>query len=244
MEKNTRYFTYCYENDTTIEYVTTGLYAGLTCSYTSEDPAYGTDTLHYNAEPSECMEQLAYEMLQEVTEALDYRDSGEEMPRELKLTYDEYANSTLIAVEHALQRITKDFSPVLTNVSGNKIRLVTVKEACDIILESIAKYEDVEYDIVSEIEDHPIEYFAGKYYEGINYAVRWFDLGMVDGNKFDRIVVIAHWGGGYAETMYIDADEASYSRDELIKKMCSQVYAKPDEKIVLERIEKKGGDKK
>ena len=60
MEKITKYFSNDYENDTTIEYVNTGLYSMLNCSFTSEDPDYGTDTLHYNAEPANGMERMVF----------------------------------------------------------------------------------------------------------------------------------------------------------------------------------------
>ena len=36
MEKITKYFTHDYENDTTVEYVNTGLYSMLNVSFTSE----------------------------------------------------------------------------------------------------------------------------------------------------------------------------------------------------------------
>ena len=68
MEKITKYFKHDYENDTTIEYVNTGLYSMLNCSFTSENPDYGTDTIHYTAEPAVSMEQMAYEMGIEITD--------------------------------------------------------------------------------------------------------------------------------------------------------------------------------
>lgn len=109
MEKITKYFKYSYENDTTVEYVNTGLYSMLNCSFTSEDPDYGTDTIHYTATPVESMEKMAYDMLQEVTDFLDYRDGSVEAPRcDVQNDYGEYSNSTLIAIEYALNEMIKE----------------------------------------------------------------------------------------------------------------------------------------
>lgn len=108
MEKITKYFTHDYENDTTIEYVNTGMYSMLNCSFTSEDPNYGTDTIHYTSVPVKSIEQMAYEMLGEVTDFLDWRDGTVEAPRcDVQNDYGEYSNSTLIAIEYALADIIK-----------------------------------------------------------------------------------------------------------------------------------------
>ena len=73
MEKITKYFKYCYANDTTVEYVNTGLYSMLNCSYTSEDPDYGTDTIHFAMKENASMERIAYEIFLVLTRSAGSR---------------------------------------------------------------------------------------------------------------------------------------------------------------------------
>lgn len=105
MEKITKYFKYSYENDTTVEYVSTGLYSMLNCSFTSEDPDYGTDTLRSDpAIPPKPREQMAYEMAKEIAAYLDATEDGDRRYSDAPYArkYDDYSNSTLYAIEKAL----------------------------------------------------------------------------------------------------------------------------------------------
>lgn len=112
MKKTADYFCYCYDNDTTVEYVDAEHYSMLNISFTSEDEDAGTETIHSDtAVPSKPIEQIAYGMLQELTEYMDMCDEGKwkDIPYELHMKYDQYMNSTRIAAENALQQITKGY---------------------------------------------------------------------------------------------------------------------------------------
>ncbi len=78
------YHTHDYTDDTVIEFRITGDRSELELSYTSEDPDYGTETLVYGAEPAETFEDLARELLKELTAYIDYAYSptyyGDEKP--------------------------------------------------------------------------------------------------------------------------------------------------------------------
>ena len=127
MEKITKTFEYCYENDTTIEYVNTGLYSMLNCSYTSEDPDYGTDTIHYGvgSKSVRSMKQMATDMLREVKDFLDYRDGVIESSLVCDIDYDDYSSSTLIAIEYALNSIIEEETKMEANhyAIGAKVRV-------------------------------------------------------------------------------------------------------------------------
>lgn len=197
MEKITKYFSNDYENDTTIEYVNTGLYSMLNCSFTSEDPDYGTDTLHYNAEPANGMERMAYEMLQEITQFLDCMDCGAKPPRELGLTYGDYSNSTLIAIEHALQQIIGDFHPTKWYM-----RITEASEMfARVLLEDRTK-------VFSFSESDELE--ANGNPDNHEDTGGWFGIKRIDGffdNTPDEfIVAVGHYGGGGVAFGYVDED--------------------------------------
>lgn len=113
MERITKYFSHDYESDTAIEYVNTGMYSMLNCSYTSEDPDCGTDTLHYNADSVKPFEQLAYEMAKEIETYLDATEDGTHRKSNAPYarSYEEYFTSTLYAIEKALKDISKNYRP-------------------------------------------------------------------------------------------------------------------------------------
>lgn len=212
MEKITKYFSCDYHNDTTIEYTKTGLYSGLTCSFTSEDPAYGTDTLHYNSEPAESIEVLSYEMLQEITQYLDCRDSGDEPPRELELVYGEYSNSTLIAIEKALQEIVGDFHPTkwyMTILNASKMIAKALHEDRTKVF---AFSESCEEEAKGDPENH-------------KDTGGWFGIKRIDG-FFDNepeefIIAVGHYGGGGVAFGY--ADFGMQDEEELANIVCDAI---------------------
>lgn len=241
MEKITKYFKYSYENDTTIEYVTTGLYSMLNCSYTSEDPDYGTDTIHYTSVPVKSIEQMAYEMLGEVKDFLDWRDGMIDASRsDVQNDYDQYSDSTLIAIEDALTDISKDYSPVVLSRDGNEMRFVNVCEFADLVMDSIINHEKVYYDVATgDINDLSLQDVANGKGEVMWCGVKWIPLDMFDGTSFDWFVLIGHWGGGFAEAMYFNSNEREYFKDELIKKMKYEFDVSTAEKIAIEIIKQK-----
>ena len=111
MEKITKYFKYDYENDTTIEYVNTGLYSMLNCSFTSEDPDYGTDTLHWTSSKPVPIAQIAYEMKNRLSGYLNRTDDGiyRKADDSDNYLFGDYSNSTLYAIEKALHEIAEGY---------------------------------------------------------------------------------------------------------------------------------------
>ena len=86
----------------------------LNCSFTSEDEDYGTDTIHSSpATPPKPREQMAYEMAQEIAAYLDatgdgtYRKNGAPYEKQ----YGDFSNSTLYAIEKALNELAGDYKP-------------------------------------------------------------------------------------------------------------------------------------
>lgn len=110
MVKITKYFTHCYDYDTTIEYVNTGLYSMLNCSFTSEDPDYGTDTLHWTSSKPVHIAQIAYEMKNRLSRYLNRTNDGTYRKADDSDNYlfGDYSNSTLYAIEKALNEIVEE----------------------------------------------------------------------------------------------------------------------------------------
>lgn len=188
MEKITKYFKHDYENDTTIEYVNTGLYSMLNCSYTSEDPDYGTDTIHFTATPAESMEQMAYNMLYEIKDFLDYRDGSVEAPRcDVQNDYGEYSNSTLIAIEYALADLSKGFN--LTK------RYATIRDASEWIAKELIVDRRKEFAFCEsdyeEAKGNPLEHKE----EGGWHGVKRID-GFFDNDPEEFIIAVGYYGGG------------------------------------------------
>lgn len=243
MDMKVQHFDHDYKNDTTIFYVSTGLYSALLCSFVSEDPDCGVETINYQTmDKPVSSAQLAYELLCEIKDVLDYRDGKVEcttkVPVERLDDYDDCTTTTLIAFEHALTIFSDGYVPVVRNKAGNVIRIVTIEEAAGFVLENIAHNSAmIGFDVLSgDIDGHDITEYVESSNGGIYYGIRWMPLDVLDANKEDKIVIIGHYGGGCAESMYVNAKEAKCSKDELIQKMCQEFEATPGEKIVLETI--------
>ena len=254
MEKIARAFEYDYENDTTIEYFNTGLYAGLNCSFTSEDPAYGTDTLHYNSEPADTMEALAYEMLEEIRYYLDATNDG--MNRvdvnvdptarsaELELVYGEYSNSTLYAIEKALAEISKDYRPgPVINRSGHQIQVLTIEDVAKAIKNTVMETTNVKFNLGVGVEDHSVQYFIKEERDLYWYGVKLLpnDENLFDGCEFyrDYIFMVGYFGGGNVAMAYFCNEYMSleeWDGEELVEAICKSLDMKRDEKILLETI--------
>jgi hypothetical protein len=255
MKKTTDYFYYCYENDTTVEYVDAEHYSMLNVSFTSEDEDAGTETIHSDpAVPAKPMEQMAYEMLQELKEYMDMCDEGKwkDIPHELHMKYDQYMNSTRIAAENALQQIAKDYEPVVRNKDGNLVRIMTVRDAAKLIRDIAAETKDVKVDfgvsVGEQIEDRPLKYYAEHNGDVAWFGVKqiWNGADLFDGTGFDTdyIFIVGHYGGGCISTAYFCSDDyehiTEWDAEELVKAMCESADVDPDEKILVEVIEKKG----
>ena len=200
MEKITKHFKYSYDNDTTIEYVNPGLYSMLNCSFTSEDPDYGTDTIHYGvgSKSVRTMEQMAFDMLREVKDFLDYRDGEIERPLVCNIDYDDYSASTLIAIEYALTEISKNYSP--------KKWYATIADASERIAKELLKDRTKVFSFCEsdrlEASTDPEKHQDG----GGWYGIKRID-GFFDNEKSEFIIAVGHYGGGGVAFGYVDADE-------------------------------------
>ena len=255
MRKSHFTYTHDYENDTTIEYVDTGLYSMLNCSFTSEDPDYGTETIHYVSKTSKPDDQLAYEMRKELKKYLDFKESynGHDLIepdiRELRCKYGDFINTTLYAVEGALQELSVGYTPEVRTPDGNLIQIVTVEEAAKIIATACAEKRNVHFDfgvsIGTPIEDQPLTDFATGHADCSWYGIRRIvnDEKLFDdwGPTTDYIFIVGHYGGGNIATAYFASDEyrdiSKWDGAELADAICESADAKSDERIVLETIE-------
>lgn len=237
MEKITKYFKHDYENDTTIEYVNTGLYSMLNCSFTSEDPNYGTDTIHYTANLVESMEKLAYDMLYEVKDFLDYREGSVEAPRcDVQNDYGDYSNSTLYAIEKALHDISKDYHPgkwYMTVLDASWFMATKMME------DRTASFGFCEVN-ADEAKGNPMDHDP---MSGGWYGVKRID-GFFDNDPDEFIVAVGYFGGGSVELAYADnemADRATCAQ-KLMKAICRATGEGANCWLYVEQDEKKEGN--
>lgn len=241
MEKITNTFTHEYENDTTIEYFNTGLYAGLICSFTSEDPDYGTDTLHYNSEPATTMEALAYEMLEEIRDYLDTTDDG--MRRggassKLNLVYGKYSSSTLCAIEKALAEISKDYTP-----PKQTKWFMTIEKASKMIAEKMLSHECDNFCFCTSCEEEKENCdpssFKGECWYGIKRIPGFFD-----NSPSEFIVACGYYGGGNCSFAYVWAEDTDtiLPAETISKAICESTGGKPNDIIFIEEDKENGND--
>lgn len=241
MEKITKTFTHDYENDTTIEYFNTGKYAGLICSFTSEDPDYGTDTLHYNSEPADTMEALAYEMLEEIRDCLDTTDDGMRRggaSRKLDLVYCMYSNSTLYAIEKALAEISKDYTPrkqtkyfMTIENAGDKIAQKMLSHECEVFSFCMSNEHDKK-------NCRPSSY-KGDFWYGIKRIPGFFD-----NMPEELIVACGYYGGGNCSFAYVWAEDTDtiLPAETISKAICESTGGKLSDIIFIEEGKENGND--
>lgn len=235
MEKITKYFTHDYENDTTVEYVNTGLYSMLNVSFTSEDEDAGTETIHSDsAVPPKSMTEMAYEMLLEVADYLDKCDDGNysKIGTEAKMKYGNHMNSTRIAVENALQQITKDYIPK----NGRKWFL-TIKDAGKLIADKMLKGECKSFSFC-ESSEYELETFrlCPDKYEGCGwYGIKRID-GFFDNSPEEFIIACGYYGGGNCTFGYTWAEDTDtlFHSQEVAKAICDATGNELTDIIYLE----------
>lgn len=186
MERIVKYFDNIYPNDTAIEYVKTGLYSMLNCSYTSEDPDYGTDTIHYVVNACVPMEKIAYDLLNEISTFLDCREDRSDEIIKTQNDYTQYGNTTLYSIEHSLMTITKEYIPRL---------YATIREASYIVARALSDDVDAVFSFTEsdreEAKENPEEHKSDGGWYGIRRINRLFDS---DYHEF--LVAAGYWGGG------------------------------------------------
>ena len=222
MEKITKNYKFNYDNDTTIEYVNTGMYSMLNCSFTSEDPDYGTDTLHFTLDEEKTLsdipsiEELAFRMGKQIREYLDATDDGiyrtDDAPYARE--YDEYSNSTLFAIEKALHEIIRE--PHLNN-NGHYFRIGAFKDIIDEIRDALV---DKTVSAIYVATDFPEDY------DGYDpeKAEDWFKIVRMtppfDNNPEEVFVMMGRCGGGNVATCYsYDDYDTAWFINKLIQMM-------------------------
>ena len=238
MEKITKYFTNDYENDTTIEYVNTGLYSMLNCSFTSEDPDYGTDTLHWASNKPVPIAQIAYEMKNRLTKYLDKMDHGyyRDVDDGDRHMFGDYSNSTLYAIEKALDEISKDYHP------GKWY--MTVLDASWLMATKMMEDRTASFGLcmvnADEAKGNPMDHDP---MSGGWYGVKRID-GFFDNDPDEFIVAVGYFGGGSVELAYADnemADRATCAQ-ELMKAICRATGEGANFWLYVEQDEKKEGN--
>ena len=258
MEKFTEYFDNDYPMDTTIEYVNTGHYSMLNCSFTSEDEDAGTETIHsISAVPPRSRERMAYEMCQKLTNYMDLCDQGRysEIDVGVRMEYDDYMTSTKIAVERALQKISENYDPVVRNKDGNEVMVLSVRDAAKVICERVAKNWNVRFDFACSTGFSYVDDDVNKAIKNadsfVNYGVRRIDNdhNLFDGNggfDTDYIFLVGLYGGGNITMAYFCSDDreniSDWDCESLVTAMCESADVDPDENILLEIIEPKEGE--
>lgn len=208
MKRSVKFFSHDYDLDTAIEYVNTGMYSMLNCSFTSEDPDYGTDTIHSNlSSPPKPREQMAYEMAQEIAAYLDatedgvYRKNG--VPYEKQ--YGDFSNSTLYAIEKALKDLAGDYNPIQTKW------FMTIRNAGKMIAEKFLSGETKCFSYCESNQDEMNENTPDKYRGEGWYGIKRIP-GFFDNSKDEFIIATGYYGGGNCAFGYVywgdtDTDE-------------------------------------
>jgi len=235
MKKNTQYFGYCYENDTTVEYVDADHYSMLNVSFTSEDEDAGTDTIHSDpASPAKPMEQMAYEMLQELTEYMDLYEEGRycDVSRELRMKYDNYMDSTRIAAEKALKKIAKDYRPVEPTKW-----FLTIEEAGKLMADKMLSGECKAFDFC-ESDEYEKNEFKNRIdeYDGSGwYGAKRID-GFFDNSPRELIVAVGYNGGGNCAFAYVweEFTDTSLPAEAITKALCESTGRSSSDIIFVE----------
>lgn len=213
MKRSVEFFAHDYDFDTAIEYVNTGMYSMLNCSFTSEDPDYGTDTIHSDpANPPKPREQMAYEMAQEIAAYMDatedgtYRKNG--VPYEKQ--YGDFSNSTLYAIEKALKDLAGDYKPNPT------AWYATIMGAGKIIADRMLSGKCKQF-ALCDVDDDVIANYSAAYFEsmGDGSGEGWYGVkrieGFFDNSPRELIVTVGYWGGGNCTMAYADEESTDTS---------------------------------
>ena len=213
MKRSVEFFANDYDFDTAIEYVNTGMYSMLNCSFTSEDPDYGTDTIHSDpANPPKSREQMAYEMAQEIAAYLDatgdgtYRKNGAPYEKQ----YGDFSNSTLYAIEKALKDLAGDYKP------DPKAWYATIKCAGKIIADRMLSGKCKQF-ALCDVDDDVIANYSASYFASMGegsgegwHGVKRID-GFFDNSPNELIVAVGYWGGGNCTFAYVDEENTDTS---------------------------------
>ena len=206
MKRSVEFFAHDYDFDTAIEYVNTGMYSMLNCSFTSEDPDYGTDTIHSDpANPPEPREQMAYEMAQEIKEYLDATEDGIHRIYNAPYAgcYGDFSNSTLYAIEEALKELAGDYKP------NPNAWYATISNAGKIIADRMLSGKCKQF-ALCDVTDRQVATIRAKDFNDEDADDAWYGVKRIDGffdnSPRELIVAVGYWGGGNCTFAYVDKD--------------------------------------
>lgn len=222
MEKITKYFSFDYKNDTTIEWVSTGNYSMLNCSFTSEDEDYGTDTIHYGvgSKSVKPIEQMAYEMLGGLTPYLNKMDRGDyrDISDDVRKTYGDYSLSTLYAIEKALKSLADEYRA--------KCWFGCLEDTCREIAKRIIKDGERKFSFCTSNQEE-WDSFSPEEYEQMGaewYGIKRLDP-VFDEASYEYIVAIGYYGGGCFTSAYSydDGLNVEYAINDLAREICKAI---------------------
>ena len=103
-------YTHDHNNDTVLEFNVSQDRAEIACTFSSEDPDYGSEELILGGDAGETAKDLAEDLLKDIVTYLNGTNNGlnrtDDAP--LAFVFGDYNNSTLYAVEAMLTEYVRD----------------------------------------------------------------------------------------------------------------------------------------
>jgi len=226
MKRISQCFTSDYRDDTMIEYVETGSYSMLNCSYTSEDPDYGTDTIHFVSKVALSIETLAFMMLQEVSDFLDYREGKIPSSLACDVDYDEYGQSTLIAIEKALSSIVGGYYPAKW--------YATIKDASRTIASVLKNDPGVVFSFRESDREEAKGDPEKRSEDGPWYGIKRISNLFTNHND-EFIIAAGQWGGGIVGLGYDNCDDLEAAEHAVCHAICEVTEWDADNMIFIEK---------
>lgn len=226
MERTVQMFECDYENDTAIEYINTGFYSALNCSYTSEDPDYGTDTIHFVSKVALPIKTLAFKMLQEVSDFLDYREGKIPSSLACDVDYEEYGQSTLIAIEKALSSIVGGYYPAKW--------YATIKDASRTIASVLKNDPGVVFSFKESDREEAKGDPEKRSEDGPWYGIKRIS-NLFDNDNGEFIIAAGEWGGGIVGFGYENCDDLECAEHAVCHAICEATEWDADNMIFIEK---------
>lgn len=245
MEKITYIYSHDHGKDTTIGLVKCPGRTQIEIDFDMEDPNVGKEIAVYGTDEDVDFVALALEWLDEINAFLDGDKSQAEV-------YEEYTSNMWYCICKSLDwLINKKLTCV--NKDGNKIQIVSLREAAKIIKTTMVNDFDTRFNFGIGISNMKIENFINKDYKDslFYYGVKLIpnDEELFDGCYYcetDYIFICGRWGGGnitvatYSNDPYTSIEEQDPEAEQLLKAMMESCGAtNPNEKILLETVKTK-----
>ena len=217
------YYTHDHENDTHIIYNfdKEKNQCHLKCSFTSEDPDFGTESISFDAYPVVSIVELAKKMREEISDYLDATEDGTCRWKEgedpccdayVLRHYGEYNNTTLYAVENALRTVegweTKNRNPKKWYMTVNDASRMVAKKLWEDRTKEFSFCESDRIEAKENPEDHA-------------EVGGWHGIKRIDGffvNEPDEfIIAVGYYGGGNCGFGYADFASTEQDRFEAVR---------------------------